>query len=97
MGKEENMWGPHYKGRSFKTVELEQFRIGLQRDITDLLCNPEVSIKKYIHGDVRLQIRGHIYGQNLEPREIKYPENWKQAFKERWFPEWLKKRRPGAK
>jgi len=25
---------------------------------------------------------------------IKYPENWKEALKERWFPEWMKKKYP---
>lgn len=27
-------------------------------------------------------------------RIVRYPENWKEAFKERWFPAWLKKRFP---
>jgi hypothetical protein len=26
--------------------------------------------------------------------EWKYPEDWKEAFKERWFPEWAKKKWP---
>ena len=27
-------------------------------------------------------------------RIIRHPENWKEAVKERWFPQWLKKRIP---
>jgi len=27
-------------------------------------------------------------------RIVRHPENWKEAIKERWFPQWLKKRTP---
>ena len=32
--------------------------------------------------------------KNVGKRALAYPDGWKEAFKERWLPEWLKKRFP---
>ena len=35
-----------------------------------------------------------VFGIQVQKREIRYPKDWFQAFKERWFPEWAKDRWP---
>ncbi len=35
-----------------------------------------------------------VYGEDLEPITITVPEDWWQAFKQRWFPQFLLKRYP---
>jgi len=35
-----------------------------------------------------------VYGRELEKMEVKYPTDWKQAFKERWFPSFILKKFP---
>lgn len=39
-----------------------------------------------------VDFRTLVYGEKI--KEIKYPKDWKEAFKERWFPKWLLKRYP---
>jgi hypothetical protein len=41
---------------------------------------------------VMFGVRAMIWGENVH--NIDYPLDWWQAFKDRWFPEWLKKRYP---
>jgi len=36
------------------------------------------------------ELLGNKYAENV----IKYPANWVEAFKDRWFPKWLIKRHP---
>lgn len=38
------------------------------------------------------QLKADVYGNVIE--SVRYPKDWKQAFKERWFPQWLLKRYP---
>jgi len=37
-------------------------------------------------------LKADVYGNVIE--SIKFPKDWKQVFKERWFPQWLLKRYP---
>ena len=37
-------------------------------------------------------LKADVYGNVIE--SIRHPKDWKQAFKERWFPQWLLKRYP---
>jgi hypothetical protein len=39
-------------------------------------------------------MKAYVWGKRLERKEIKYPANWKEAFKERWFPKWMLERYP---
>lgn len=39
-------------------------------------------------------IRQDIFGKQLEKVDVKYPADWWQAVKDRWFPEWAKRRWP---
>ena len=37
----------------------------------------------------------HIYyGYEIDRLQFKFPRDWWEAFKERWFPEWARKRWP---
>ena len=41
-----------------------------------------------------LHFKYQVLGLTLEDKVIKYPKTWWDAFKERWFPDWLKARFP---
>lgn len=43
---------------------------------------------------VMVEFRQHVAGQVLFDREVRYPADWWQAFKGRWFPRWLLRRFP---
>jgi len=77
----------------FVTTELEKFRIRFIEDITPLLQGAKAEMMLEYS---EMRISGYIWS---DPDEIKvydaeFPEDWWQAFKERWFPQWLKKRYP---
>ena len=48
-------------------------------------------------GDMGYMLSTHLIGNKVSSQtmdDIKYPSDWKESFKERWFPEFLKKRYP---
>jgi hypothetical protein len=56
----------------------------------------DVSQVKYIADRVVYDFRIYIAGMEKERIKIDrhWPSDWKEAFKERWFPHWLKRRFP---
>jgi len=46
--------------------------------------------------DIIIKVKSFVYGVDEATRrvEIRYPADWWEAFKERWFPRWLLKRYP---
>lgn len=48
-----------------------------------------VDLLKSVFGGLEARMGAYIAGQNLKEITSKYPSDWWQAFKERWFPNWL--------
>lgn len=78
---------------NIQTVKLEKLRMGLEMRLSDkLLCDAQVSIiHDYITNHVILLVKGHVWGEleSVQRREISYPRDWWESFKERWFPDWV--------
>lgn len=75
----------------FDRVMLEKFKyaINYHIDQEDFMA-PNIDVEQtinFITNQVVLTFRADIVGQKLE--DFKYPADWFQAFKERWFPKWL--------
>lgn len=47
-----------------------------------------------VSGDVKFYFTAMVNGKGNRICAAQYPEDWWQAFKERWFPEWAKRRWP---
>lgn len=60
-------------------------------EFTDMSVKAEAddAIKQII-----LRFKAYMYAEQHKHIEIKYPEDWWQAFKHRWYPDWLLKRYP---
>jgi hypothetical protein len=43
-----------------------------------------------MYGELSLQFRSWLYGEQMARQEVSYPAGWWQAFKFRWFPGFLK-------
>lgn len=76
-------------GPIIKTVTLEKFkfevRYTLQKGMPD----------SYLEDFIVANIEGYVYSQDAGKKvEFKYPSNWKESFKERWFPKWLLSKYP---
>lgn len=52
---------------------------------------PDVDISTYaswMYSQYAVRIKDYVWAERLETQEIRCPIDWKEAFKERWFPKW---------
>ena len=69
-----------------------QFHVTQYLSLNDLrLNNPEVFVDvcQKIAGGLSVSLRDYVWGHHIGTQEIKYPRDWVEAFKERWFPKFL--------
>ncbi len=43
---------------------------------------------------ITMSMHQRVFGEQVLQRTIKWPDTWWDAFKDRWFPDWLKDRYP---
>lgn len=80
-------------------VDLEKFALELRTLLNEkYLMDTEVSIERsYMEFAMRtvcLQVKGFVWAEDKGRQEIRYPKDWIEAFKARWFPKWALKRWP---
>jgi len=88
--------------KTFKKIILKKLQFGLRDYMSQLLLN-EIKVEElediinYRAEAIVHEIRGWVYSRKVHEDShtecigtIKYPKDWKEAFKERWFPKWLK-------
>ena len=86
----------------YTEVALERFKRIAFKYITRELVNDfaipakvDISLHcSFMLDDLALRVRQDIFGKQLEKVDIKYPADWWQAVKDRWFPDWAKHRWP---
>jgi len=76
------------------TFTLEKLQIGFMQNISPYLLDADVNISERIGHNIECQIRGFIWADEAKRYVFKYPADWKEAFKERWFPKWAKRKWP---
>lgn len=78
-----------------KEIKLERLKLSIQEAIScDLIQDATIDIDRLggmVAEQLIVSMRAHIASQELDYVRIEYPETWWDAFKERWFPELLKK------
>ena len=83
-------------------VQLQRFKVAAQSYITKELLRSfaePATVKvtdqlDWMFGEVALEVVQTVWGREAQRQECKWPWDWWQAFKERWFPDWAKKRWP---
>jgi len=78
-----------------KTIAFERFKFQANKHLMDVCLLHNVDLEACVDWEVRdlvLKLRARILGERLV--EIKYPADWWQALKDRWFPAWAKERWP---
>lgn len=82
------------------TVELERLRRIISTYLNDELAHDlangvEVeALHDVLAGMILVNVRASFAGKHLDQQSIEHPYDWWQAFKERWFPAWLKRLSP---
>lgn len=76
-----------------KTVLLQVGRYASQIAVDELMLmnTPQIYVEREIHGWVVRMLQRVAKEELLS---VRYPTNWKESFKERWFPAWLLKKYP---
>ena len=78
-------------------VDLEKMRVTALAEVSEevlrVVHNVETFVEKTILGNLVVRLQAEVYGKQ-ESVEIEWPDGWVQAFKDRWFPKWAKKRWP---
>jgi hypothetical protein len=79
-----------------RTIKLERLTFAAGRAFSEnMLQNVETKwLEDQLFGGMTLNLRGQIWGENAGTHEIKYPADWWQHFKQRWFSQWLLRRYP---
>jgi len=72
----------------YKTISLEKLKIGMDWKATRD-DNPY-----YASDFIVTRITGFVWAQDVDKEMVRYPANWFEAFKERWFPRWLTNKYP---
>ena len=78
---------------TFSRCELEKLEIGVTRKLNIHLMDVSVAAEIIAH-DLVCQVRGFVWAQKVPEHEVKYPCDWWEGVKERWFTSWMKKRWP---
>lgn len=79
------------------TIVLEKLKFALFRALSaeEIDATVDVSMHtSFIANEMVVRLRSFIWSSKIDAVRIKYPEDWWQAFKERWFPGWLKVKYP---
>ena len=76
-----------------QTIQLEKFRVGLNGAIGKEMLGSEIDLR-FVYSQVLYEVRGFIWARNFKTVVIKYPLNWWEAVKERWFYDWMLERWP---
>lgn len=84
-------------GITYETIELDLLQVGITQVVDDEFAVHRLKLETSRHDFLRamvLKLKGYVLSENLERYEIKYPKDWWEAFKERWFPDRLLKKYP---
>jgi len=91
-------YDPYADYVDFDKVELERIKIGIKQVVSRSLFDVSVdiypSLVSLFGHEVDVVVRGFVWGERLPVHQVRYPADWWQAFKERWFPDWALKRWP---
>lgn len=76
--------------------KFEVFRqrlVSLARISEEMIDDIEISRDNYL-GEILVRMTRDVWAHKLGERTVRYPADWREAFKDRWFPSWLKHRFP---
>ena len=73
--------------------EFELLKFGLIEMFSKELIRPNVDMR-FVMDRFQVVVTGKLLGETIDKVHYKYPQDWKEAFKERWFPRWLLKKYP---
>jgi hypothetical protein len=85
-----------------RTAILKPLHYVVQHAISTKLLDPnkplgEVELRTVVEPTIDamvFQLSTWLYGQVIKDETVSWPLNWREAFKERWFPDWALRKWP---
>jgi hypothetical protein len=81
-----------------KSFTLEKMQFHIRSNLSyEILKQSKLNLRKHLDllsNSMLLDLTTYILQENIKTIECRYPADWKEAFKDRWFPDWLKKKYP---
>ena len=89
-------------GPEIETIELQQFKMICLQYLSAEGVTFGEPLHVTIHSDIArwgaqecaIRLVQKVWGKEVQRQECKWPADWWQAFKERWYPAWATKRWP---
>lgn len=82
------------KTRYLDAIKKGFLRVWLEEDIHSRIGSaPEFALADEA-GCLAVKFHTSIWAETIDEQEIRYPADWWQAVKQRWFPEWALRRWP---
>jgi hypothetical protein len=75
-------------------IKLNRIKLMAQRVLSEKQIDALVDIEQIESERFLLSMVARLYADDEYSETITYPENWVEAIKDRWLPEWLKVRFP---
>ena len=81
--------------QQIETVTLTKIKIAMQKLVEErLLIDAHFDIARWSLDHFSMELKGYLLGEDIQREQVSYPSDWWQGFKERWFPQWAKRRWP---
>ena len=69
-----------------KTVSLEKIRFGMQQVFSDHFLDAQAeSFVDHLVGQFGVRVSGYLWGESVKSYTVRYPRDWKEALKEKWY------------
>jgi len=90
------LWGElgYVQLERLKLIVLQYVAAGLAGNFAD---PPDVAVTQHLSfmsDDIVFRIKQEVWGREVQRQDVRYPADWREAVKERWLPEWAKRRWP---
>lgn len=81
---------------AIRSVILEQVPLAMCSTLTKFgMATDDIEVQaEWLGESLAVRIKDYILAQTLEEHKARYPSDWWQAFRERWFPRWALRRWP---
>ena len=79
-----------------REITLKRVAYGCQQYLDNESCLFDASfdLERSVMGGMIASIRGYVWAEHIDDYQRRWPADWWQHFKERWFPAWALKRWP---
>jgi len=71
---------------SYRTIRLEKIRFGMLQTFQEKFLDANAELfTDYLLAGFRVRVNGYLWGESVKTYTVRYPKDWKEALKEKWY------------